>query len=108
MGNLVQPHERPWCSPVQPLKSHYRNYRKRLGAAAVINDAEEVIGIITDGDIRRMLEKYENIASLIAQDIMGKNPKTIDVDELAAEALELMRKIILASCWPPVKENMRG
>lgn len=79
-----------------------------MGAAAVINDAEEVIGIITDGDIRRMLEKYENIASLIAQDIMGKNPKTIDVDELAPRPWSLCEKIILASCWPPVKENMRG
>lgn len=93
VGNLVQPHERPRVQPGTTVKKAIIEItEKRLGAAAVINDAEEVIGIITDGDIRRMLEKYENIASLIAQDIMGKNPKTIDVDELAVEALELMRK----------------
>ncbi|MBK8710637.1 MAG: KpsF/GutQ family sugar-phosphate isomerase [Niastella sp.] len=93
VGNLVQPHERPWVQPGTAVKKAIIEItEKRLGAAAVINDAEEVIGIITDGDIRRMLEKYESIASLEANDIMGKNPKTIDVDELAAEALEMMRK----------------
>ena len=51
--------------------------KKRLGAAAVLDDHEEVIGIITDGDIRRMLEKYDSFATLSANDIMSKTPKTI-------------------------------
>lgn len=64
----------------------------RLGAVAVVDEKGDLSGIITDGDIRRMLEKYENIASLKAEDIMGRLPKQIECDALAAEALQLMRQ----------------
>lgn len=63
----------------------------RLGATAVIDDGH-IIGIITDGDIRRMLEKYEDISNLKALDIMSSDPKEIEVDELAANALHKMRE----------------
>ncbi|MBS1497455.1 MAG: KpsF/GutQ family sugar-phosphate isomerase, partial [Bacteroidetes bacterium] len=63
---------------------------KRLGAAAVVNDNMEVLGIITDGDIRRMLEKYDSFLQLEAKDIMSTNPKTIEADALAAAAFEKM------------------
>lgn len=66
--------------------------KKRLGAAAVINDSNEICGIITDGDLRRMLEKTTAISSLSALDIMTHSPKQINGDALAAEALEVMRK----------------
>ena len=66
--------------------------KKRLGAAAVLDDNEEVIGIITDGDIRRMLEKYDSFATLSANDIMSKTPKTIEADAMAVAALEKMRE----------------
>lgn len=61
-----------------------------LGVTAV-TDKGRLVGIITDGDIRRMLNKYDNISGLIARDIMTSNPKTIAVDVLAIEALELMQ-----------------
>ncbi|MEO5942375.1 MAG: KpsF/GutQ family sugar-phosphate isomerase [Ferruginibacter sp.] len=64
--------------------------QKRLGAAAVVNDKMEVLGIITDGDIRRMLEKYDSFTHLTAGDIMSNNPKSIDAEALAAEAFEKM------------------
>lgn len=66
--------------------------KKRLGAAAVLDDNEEVIGIITDGDIRRMLEKYDSFTNLSANDIMSKTPKTIESDAMAVAALEKMRE----------------
>ena len=66
--------------------------QNRLGAAAVINHLHEIEGIITDGDIRRMLEKHTHLDTLKAKDIMSASPKTILADALAAEALELMRK----------------
>jgi arabinose-5-phosphate isomerase len=50
------------------------------------------LGIITDGDIRRMLSKTTDIASLTAKDIMSNSPKTISVDAMAIEALETMEK----------------
>jgi arabinose-5-phosphate isomerase len=63
---------------------------KRLGATAVLDEGE-LLGIITDGDLRRMLEKYERIDNVSARDIMTKNPKTISDDMLVVEALDLMR-----------------
>lgn len=63
----------------------------RLGAVAVL-DGAQIQGIITDGDIRRMLEKHTDLATISAADIMGKSPKVIDKNELAANALHIMRE----------------
>ena len=65
---------------------------KRLGAAVVVNEAEHILGIITDGDLRRMLEKADSFENLRAKDIMSSNPKTIDADLLAVYAMEEMRR----------------
>ncbi len=63
---------------------------KMLGATAVM-EGKEIKGIVTDGDIRRMLNKYENINGLKAQDIMTTNPKTIESSVLAVRALKEMQ-----------------
>lgn len=63
---------------------------KRLGVTAVLNNAGDLAGVITDGDIRRMLQKNDKIEKLTAKDIMSANPKTIDKDELAINAFQLM------------------
>ena len=65
--------------------------QKRLGATAVI-DQSRITGIITDGDIRRMLESGENFNQLTAQAIMSKNPKTIPASALAVDALEILEE----------------
>ncbi|MBT8259177.1 MAG: KpsF/GutQ family sugar-phosphate isomerase [Bacteroidia bacterium] len=62
---------------------------KMLGVTAVIED-NEIIGIITDGDLRRMLSKSDNIADLTARDIMTNNPKRIDHNAMAVDAMEVM------------------
>jgi arabinose-5-phosphate isomerase len=64
---------------------------KRLGSAAVLHDDNSLAGIITDGDIRRMLESHTDFSYLHASDIMNKNPKTIEANELAVNALAMMR-----------------
>ncbi len=64
---------------------------KMLGVTAVL-DQDKVVGIVTDGDVRRMLSKYDNISGLTAKDIMTSNPKTIDVDTLAVKALKLLQE----------------
>ncbi|CAI8356969.1 MAG: Arabinose 5-phosphate isomerase KdsD [Polaribacter sp. SA4-10] len=61
---------------------------KRLGVTAVLNAQNAIVGIITDGDIRRMLSKTTKIDDFTARDIMGKNPKKILDDAMAVEALE--------------------
>ena len=67
---------------------------KRLGVTVVLDNNEKVQGIITDGDLRRMLEKgnLENWMHLKAADIMSNNPKLIEKDALAVKALDVMRK----------------
>jgi len=62
------------------------------GVAGVIDDQGALLGVITDGDIRRRLEKSKNPLSEKAQDLMSKNPKTIDADELAERALFVMEQ----------------
>lgn len=62
---------------------------KRLGVTAVV-DNDKIAGIITDGDIRRMLSKTTKIDELTAADIMSTAPKTIDVDAMAVEALDTL------------------
>lgn len=63
---------------------------KMLGATAVMEE-NRLIGIITDGDLRRMLEKNTDTTAVKAKDICSLNPKTIEESELAIQALELMR-----------------
>ena len=64
---------------------------KRLGATVVIEE-DKIVGIITDGDLRRMLEKTDNVKDLCAKDIMSENPKVVCPETLAKTALSLMEK----------------
>lgn len=66
--------------------------KNRLGAAAVVNNRQELIGIFTDGDLRRMLEKHNNFSSLTIREVMTHNPKTIEKGEYAIRALNEMRE----------------
>jgi arabinose-5-phosphate isomerase len=65
---------------------------KRLGITAVVDADDRLLGIITDGDLRRMLEKSAAIESIKAGDIMTTQPQTIGPEELAVDALDLLRK----------------
>lgn len=69
------------------------------GTAGVINEKNELIGIITDGDIRRRLEKSVDPLSGVATDLMNRNPKTIDQNELAEKALFLMEQMKIQSLF---------
>lgn len=65
---------------------------KRLGQTAVVDANNQIIGIITDGDLRRMLEKSSSLENIKAADILTRNPKTIGPDKLAVEALDILRE----------------
>jgi len=64
---------------------------KRLGATAVMQN-QKLVGIITDGDLRRMLEKHSDFSTLKASDIMTSRPKSIQKNQMAVEALEIMKE----------------
>lgn len=92
VGDLSRLHQIPKVA----LKSTLREViveisSKMLGVTGVVNEKGGLEGIITDGDLRRMLEKNMDASGVIAEDIMSRNPKTIGHDELAVNALELMR-----------------
>lgn len=72
-------------------KALYIISNKRLGCAVVMNKYK-ITGIITDGDLRRALEKNDNISDMYAKDIMSANPKMISTDTFAVNALEIMEK----------------
>ena len=65
---------------------------KRFGATCVVGDDGSLRGIVTDGDLKRMLEKNRDLYSLKAKDIMSENPKTVKMDDLAAAALNKMKQ----------------
>lgn len=90
-GDLYMKNSKPFVSPEASIKNIILEISKhRLGTVAVIEN-QKILGIITDGDIRRMLVKDENTQILKARDIMGHNPKSIEREELAIHALELMK-----------------
>jgi arabinose-5-phosphate isomerase len=91
VNDLSINNEKPAVTPDSPVKDVIIEItKKRLGAVAVIEN-DRITGIITDGDIRRMMEKYDTIKELKARDIMGTSPHVIADDELAVNALEIMR-----------------
>ncbi len=63
---------------------------KRLGMACVMGSGQELLGVITDGDLRRAMEKIGDLPGLTAKDLMTTTPKTIDEDEMAAAAVQMM------------------
>jgi arabinose-5-phosphate isomerase len=71
--------------------------RKGLGASAIVNEQQEVLGIFTDGDLRRLVEKGLDLRSLVAQDVMHAKPRTVNQNALAVEAAELMEQYKITS-----------
>ncbi|MDO5607335.1 MAG: KpsF/GutQ family sugar-phosphate isomerase [Capnocytophaga sp.] len=90
VSDIVANNQKPVVSPQTEVKKVIVEIsEKMLGVTAVL-DQNNIVGIVTDGDIRRMLNKNDSIAGLTAADIMSKNPKTIEADTLAIDALDVM------------------
>jgi arabinose-5-phosphate isomerase len=96
LKDFIFTNPKPQVKSEDDLKSVIMEITKgRLGATAVIDDSGKIAGMITDGDVRRMLEKYDTIKELKARDIMSINPTTLDSRCMALEAATVMndRKI---------------
>lgn len=90
VGDMLDGTHKPSVEPTSSIKTVIVEIsEKRLGVTAVIEDTK-VIGIITDGDIRRMLNKTETISGLTAKDIMTINPKTIKSTDRVSDALNIL------------------
>jgi arabinose-5-phosphate isomerase len=85
--------QQPFVGPETSLRDTIFSISgSRLGMTVVVNPEKEMLGIITDGDLRRMLEKNNSLEGIVAKDIMTVNPKTIAPGALAVEALDVLRK----------------
>jgi arabinose-5-phosphate isomerase len=92
VSDLYPDNEKPEVKSTQSIKEVIIEItRKRLGVTAVTGTDGHLLGIITDGDIRRMLEKSDHIERVKANDILTPNPKTIEPGEMAVAALDIMR-----------------
>jgi len=88
--DMIEHSLKPAVTPETSIKKAiFEISEKRLGVTAVIED-NKIIGIITDGDIRRMLNDVDTIADLTARDIMSKNPKVVSSETMAVDALNIL------------------
>ena len=92
VGDIIINNEKPVSKPDDSIKDIIIEItKKRLGATAIIDD-NKLLGIITDGDVRRMLQQNMDISQVQAQEVMSKHPKTIRIDTLAVNALKKMKE----------------
>ena len=91
LADIVQSNNKPFVDIQSDLSFVIDEITKKRQGAAVVLHQNTIVGIITDGDIRRMLQKNLNLTGFIAQDIMTKNPKTVSLGMLAVDALDLMQ-----------------
>lgn len=88
--DMIEHSQKPMVTPDTPVKKViFEISEKRLGVTAVIEN-NEVVGIITDGDIRRMLNDRDTFTDLTAKDIMTKNPKSTQSNTMAIDALQIL------------------
>ncbi len=92
VGDLALKNQKPSINAEASVKDVIVEIsRNRLGAV-VVTAADQILGIITDGDIRRMLERHSNLLNIKAKDIMNVDPKKVDKEVLAFEALQIIKQ----------------
>lgn len=105
VGDLLNPRNVPMVGPEAAVKEIIMEISAKMLGATAVTDGGALLGIITDGDLRRMLEKHTEIGSIKAGEVMTPVPKSIDVEALATEALEMMEKHRITQL-PVLKDKM--
>ena len=108
VGDMLDQSHKPEVTPVTNIKKViFEISEKRLGVTAVIED-NKVIGIITDGDIRRMLNNNDTFAHLTAKDIMTKSPKMIQLSAMVTDALNILEDFSITQLIVIDQEEYKG
>lgn len=108
VGDMLDGTHRPVVSPDCSIKKAIVEIsEKRLGVTAVVEN-DKVVGIITDGDIRRMLNNHDNIAGLTAKDIMTHNPKMIKSADMAIDALHTLEDFAITQLVVVDEDEYKG
>lgn len=106
--DMLDDTKKPSVSPESNIQSViFEISEKRLGVTAVVED-EKIIGIITDGDIRRMLSKTDTITGITAKDIMTKNPKMVEPNSMVVEALNIMEDFSITQLIVSENNHYKG
>lgn len=92
IGHLLQEHKKPVVQKDTPIAQVITEISAKLVGATAVLDGAVVVGVITDGDLRRMMQNEQNFTLLCAQDIMSKDPCQLDSETLAKEALSIMQQ----------------
>ena len=82
--------------------------KKRLGVTLVIDQDGKLKGLVTDGDLRRVMEKGKDISQMNASNMMAKNPKTITKETLAAKAVQIMEQHSITSLVVSKEDKIEG
>ena len=108
-ADMIKQHEKPVVLAKDDIKKAIIEItKKRLGATVVLDENDNIAGIITDGDVRRMFEKYDNFNEIKAKDVMSVTPKIIDGEMLAVEALDIMRENNISQLIVTEKDKYAG
>ena len=108
VGDMLDQTRKPFVSKDSSIKKViFEISEKRMGVTAVVEN-EQVVGIITDGDIRRMLNQNDTFAHLTANDIMTKNPKTIQMSTMVADALNILEDFSITQLVVLDDESYKG
>jgi len=108
VGDMLDQSHKPEVAPETNIKKViFEISEKRLGVTAVIEN-NKVIGIITDGDIRRMLNNNDTFAHLTAKDIMTKNPKMIQLSDMVTDALNILEDFSITQLVVLENEQYKG
>lgn len=108
VADLCETNEKPKVNLQSSIKEVIVEISKKmLGVTAVVEN-DSIVGIITDGDLRRMLTKTNDISTLKAKDIMTKNPKRIEAQSMAVKAMEVMNKHRISQLLVEEKGSYKG
>ncbi|MET0759884.1 MAG: KpsF/GutQ family sugar-phosphate isomerase [Flavobacterium sp.] len=108
VGDMLDQTHKPTVSPDSSIKKViFEISEKRLGVTAVVEN-NKVIGIITDGDIRRMLNDRDTFADLTAKDIMTKNPKMIQLTDMVVDALNILEDFSITQLVVIDQDDYKG
>lgn len=92
LGDIADTNAKPTVTETAPLSECILAMTKGRMGAVLVTQGDTVLGIITDGDLRRMLAKNSNIGSFVAKDIMTPNPKSLHPDTLAIDGVSFVRE----------------
>ena len=108
IGDLLDADSKPLVAPSTPVKDVIIEISKgRVGAVAVMKK-DALLGIVTDGDIRRMLERGADLKKITAEQIMGKNPKIVEASALAVEGFHMMESNSITQLIVMQKNKFKG